>query len=115
MTESSLDTNPGSYIVESFYNDDPPGQRCCKSHHEFATADAALKCACRLMDKSLKRTRLAASSSVEWYRHWATCGVSVVVPGTGFESRAYAKLRIRTIMGPWTAEPINGARQPHRK
>lgn len=88
------------FVVESFQNHDPPDERQCNKHFEFATSDQALRCARRIIDKSLRRTHNSTRTSVEWYRYWSAYGESVIVPGTKFNSRCYAKMRIRMIGGP---------------
>ena len=84
---------PKKYVVESFSRGSPDGP--CKQHFEFDDVEEASKCARHIIDRSLKRTRGASRSAIEWYRRWAACGEFVVAPDAGFDSRKYAKLRIR--------------------
>src|SRR5450631_906085 len=97
MVVAKCDTVAQKFIVESFDNHDPADDRRCRRHFEFDTPDAALACARRIMDKSLRRTHGRYRTSNEWYRHWSEYGDSVTAPGTGFDPRNYAKVRIREI------------------
>lgn len=85
--------SPKQFVVESFSRGSPEGP--CIQHFEFDEVEEALKCARHIMDRSLKRTRGASRSAIDWYRRWAACGDFVVAPGAGFDFRKYAKLRIR--------------------
>ena len=96
---SAQSDDTARFVVESFENHDPPEERQCIKYFEFATSDQALRCARRIIDKSLRRTHNSTRTSVEWYRHWLAYGESVVVPGTEFNSRCYAKMRIRMFNG----------------
>ena len=85
--------SPKKFVVESFSHGSPEGP--CIQRFEFDEVEEALRCARHIMDRSLRRTRNTNCTAVEWYRQWAACGDFVIAPGARFDSRRYAKLRIR--------------------
>ena len=99
MHNASGSSDSRKFVVESFDNCNSPDASHDRKHYEFDRLDDALACARRIVDKALKRTRNANRSPAEWYRHWLTFGDNVSADGTGFDSHAYARRRIREMTG----------------